>query len=1178
MGRLFAGSCHGDLRDLLVQKINRRRFNAFAENLSVFEAAFSVNPPANNSNSGINFYASILSSSNCLPVSPLIQQYLSEKFAPANHPDSLKALFSNDFIDKISEDAIAITKWDNTGLQSPPLPYSKETEFLYLPFGIARLQKCLAEAILKGMLEFTAAEWNLLVLERDYAIAQIGIEDFKTNIAKLFLLEGSGRHIPKINLKIVDRKLLNSLPTEIGKAFPGHSFDLVIDLAVLPIKEIDDRRKSFSWPNVVVRSVDSTGSKASSKAVSPKISLFEHDFIPDESNTAIFKDWINSSLELDLSNEEQDVIFQSFNRTVHLYKAPENNKKLHVALISAFCQPGPKVVLVPDHKTENIYQSELIRLGISCQSYRNGDIANPNRFISLTADELQDSAARHNFLNELKGLSTTWIIPDIHAISDWSCHFSAAFNNVTCFIFSEILQQKLSNRLIAFSGLLNYEIERDILQSLGLSETTFTKISGKEIPTLQKVRSVRLKTLDPSSFEDEDNTAREWLLEKQSASIRMEYLRKAFSRQGRKETNNLLIFAPPLFDHLRFDNGQVGNHWYSQSTQQDDFYLPGFEGSYHLNAPLSLSELVRRIGLISVNGPAKSNHTILHSDHKASLNPDNRDFENTIDRKILLSQLQHSHKGPEKEKKIIKELMKEISFPSMLRSDNTLTKAIESSSGKSVFLEVERPHLTVFEESSGDMIAQIDLSSTEVAISFEKDGFETVAETVQQFVMENRGTSYSLIPWIKKYFKEPPIPGLLERLETGEEKNVKVDFTLSNDMEEKVEQILEYLFEGESIIYKIQIILKSGASMDISLDIPVFKQVVWKACQESIDTTGFIRRINELYKKEISRRDEAKGIFYKNYKTYIRLPHRQVAVWNIEELLLKIRNADDTKIALHRLKQFGVIEEYEVNDANARCSFLYKAKEDREIIEIFISKVKPFLSENELASLRDKILSRVDMGRTAIETVLEMGIDFIYQYPVQAKQRDLDKMLDLCQSEEINLIDQFVGWSEAWFAINDEMKVDLTDNTMTSQAVLWKYINKSETAEHHSYYGNLKHLEGSCIYLKSKGIESPVLDILTSFYTILLETGSENDTLVAGNEDRVLEATKKLTNGFIELKRIENIDTTMFMVILDKFMGAILKHRQAATEFVYQCKSMILLEVHNRWLKSFNLKFLVEHD
>lgn len=68
-------------------------------------------------------------------------------------------------------------------------------------FGIARIQLTLLQLLSAGKLSLNQP-WNLVVIERDVSCANLAIEDFKQWMRHLFILEGKGRKLPEINLKV----------------------------------------------------------------------------------------------------------------------------------------------------------------------------------------------------------------------------------------------------------------------------------------------------------------------------------------------------------------------------------------------------------------------------------------------------------------------------------------------------------------------------------------------------------------------------------------------------------------------------------------------------------------------------------------------------------------------------------------------------------------------------------------------------------------------------------------------------------------------------------------------------------------------------------------------------------------------------------------------------------------
>lgn len=76
-------------------------------------------------------------------------------------------------------------------------------QFLYTPIGAARIHKSLIECVLAGVLDLQAEEWTITVLECDVPCARLGLDDFRSSLTAMFVLEGKSRNLPRVNLNVL---------------------------------------------------------------------------------------------------------------------------------------------------------------------------------------------------------------------------------------------------------------------------------------------------------------------------------------------------------------------------------------------------------------------------------------------------------------------------------------------------------------------------------------------------------------------------------------------------------------------------------------------------------------------------------------------------------------------------------------------------------------------------------------------------------------------------------------------------------------------------------------------------------------------------------------------------------------------------------------------------------------
>lgn len=108
-----------------------------------------------------------------------------------------------------------------------------------IPFGVARIQRAILEAIAHNKLTFEKKVWRIAVLERDVPCGQLAIADLKKLITSINKLTNEPNPLPEIELKVFSTNEFLDSTFKIAKTLPIKSFDksevydLIIDVAIL---------------------------------------------------------------------------------------------------------------------------------------------------------------------------------------------------------------------------------------------------------------------------------------------------------------------------------------------------------------------------------------------------------------------------------------------------------------------------------------------------------------------------------------------------------------------------------------------------------------------------------------------------------------------------------------------------------------------------------------------------------------------------------------------------------------------------------------------------------------------------------------------------------------------------------------------------------------------------------
>ena len=135
------------------------------------------------------------------------------------------------------------------------------------PLAIARIQKVVLEAINSGALSLDARSWHIGVIERDVPCAFLAFEDLKQHFNKLFVLENNGRKFPLVKLEIFHTEefantelnlLYQGSREDVSEFNPLTAYDLLIDISVLRrTTPLDTPPRTIAAKYAVIRSAQS---------------------------------------------------------------------------------------------------------------------------------------------------------------------------------------------------------------------------------------------------------------------------------------------------------------------------------------------------------------------------------------------------------------------------------------------------------------------------------------------------------------------------------------------------------------------------------------------------------------------------------------------------------------------------------------------------------------------------------------------------------------------------------------------------------------------------------------------------------------------------------------------------------------------------------------------------------
>ncbi len=545
-----------------------------------------------------------------------------------------------------------------------------------------------------------------------------------------------------------------------------------------------------------------------------------------------------------------------------------------------------------------------------------------------------------------------------------------------------------------------------------------------------------------------------------------------------------------------------------------------------------------------------------------------------------ISELQYRrYPGAEKEKWILREILTVIGVPSRLMGENELQKTLLQATKKDIQAVPEGVFLSFYHE--GAKLARLDLSDANMqgkilSNKLKPDQVEEILDVGRQFIREHKGVSTMLPDWIRRFFKGESVQGILPILDTGLEGEwFEISITKENDIHEKIEEVVSHLYHADTVVTKISITLNNGATMEISQNEDLFVEAVQRSASNIYSLEQFMRRLNENYEYLLRERDKEKGNIYKDYTVDIYLPEGTKASIYVEELLLQMRTREDTRRALNRLLSVGFIDNFKEREEDFVFYFTKRNKE--EYLGAIVNYLKQYEATEVLKPVVQKIEAHNDI-KLVFGDCLNVLIDFIYKHSTPQRKELAGYFFQQLEQNDIRYNDilQLPAKYENT-RLQPNLITDTSKGTVCAWDVVWKYIDEvGKSGE--STVLNIRELRNSTEELKLVYPQNPVFLLLHAFCVLYLETDVREDKLHMGSKEKVKTGIDDFVEGFIQFKNLYEINSEELKIAVVLFHKKVLQYRSELSYILNQATELLYLELHNRWLRQFNQKFLVGYE
>ena len=359
---------------------------------------------------------------------------------------------------------------------------------------IARIQKTFIEALISDRLNINKDSLDILVIEDGTSVAQMAFDDFGDLYYHLCAMtqEYSDMSLPKIN--IYNQYNANTQIT----------FDMIIDVSIIkmgnPENVIFSKYKVHNDCYFIVRSSKSvyeerflyTTERIKYKPFAEKDTQGNYHEI--ENTCVHLRYFLNLLFRKEDFRPGQIPIL---NRALQLKSAigllPTGGGKSLTYQLAAMLQPGVTLVIDPLRGLMKDQYDGLLKVGIDCISYINGDITkNRNERIkreqALTGSQIQimflspERLSIYKFREVLRSMRESdvyfayGVIDEVHCVSEWGHDFRLAYLHLGRNLFNYVLPKEIEGEdnhvsLFGLTATASFDVLADVERELSGSNS-----------------------------------------------------------------------------------------------------------------------------------------------------------------------------------------------------------------------------------------------------------------------------------------------------------------------------------------------------------------------------------------------------------------------------------------------------------------------------------------------------------------------------------------------------------------------------------------------------------------------------------------------------------------------------------------------------------------------------------